>query len=264
MRHSLILVTLALWAGLALAGNLTEEQRISAQLVGPDLQGEARWLEAGDTRFLAIYLKSNSAERLGGAILLHDAGDHADWPEVISPLRRHLAERGWDSLSIQLPRPIDPLSPVERQAAIEESGARLQAAFDFFAAEGTRDLVLVGHGLGAEMALAYVANNPAEQVRGLVSIGLAAGEGGDEDTVLQTIARLQRPMLDLIGERDRPQVMISSRARQGAAKRAEQPGYRLDRIAGADHYFSGLQQSLLQRVGSWLRRLAKEDPKETP
>ena len=264
MRHCLILIILALSASPALATNLTQEQHISAQLISPDLQGEARWLNAGDQQFLAIYLKSDGAERRGGAILLHDAGDHADWPEVISPLRRHLAERGWDSLSIQLPRPINPLSPLDRQAAIEQSGSRLQAAFDFFAAEGTGELVLLGHGLGAEMAMAYVATNPAEQLQGLVAIGMAAGEGGDEDPVLQTIARLQRPMLDLLGERDRPRVLASAQARQGTAKRAQQERYRQDRMAGADHYFSGLQQSLQQRVGSWLRRVAKERMEEAP
>lgn len=264
MRNSLILIILALSAGLAQATNLTQEQRISAQLVGPDLQGEARWLDAGDGRFLAIYLKSHGAERLGGAILLHDAGDHADWPEVISPLRRHLAERGWDSLSIQLPRPINPLNPMDRQAAIDQSGSRLQAAFDFFAAEGSEELVLLGHGLGAEMAMAYVGTNPAEQVLGLVAIGLAAGEGGDDDPLLQTITRLQRPMLDLLGERDQPQVLASAQLRLGTAKRAQQQRYRQDRIAGADHHFKGLQQSLQQRVGSWLRRLAKERAEETP
>ncbi len=264
MRHSLILIALTLCAGMTLAANLTQEQRISAQLVTTDLQGEARWLNAGDERFLAIYQKSDAEKHLGGAILLHDAGDHADWPEVIGPLRRHLARKGWDSLSLQLPRPVDPLSKTDRQAAIDQAAGRIQAAFDLFAAEETEDLVLLGHGLGAEMALAYAAGNPAEQLRGLVAIGLAAGDGGEQDPALQGIIRLQRPMLDLVGEREASEVLASAQARHGAAKRNQLQGYRLDRMAGADHHFTGLQESLLQRVGSWLRRVAQEARHETP
>lgn len=264
MRHCLILIILVLSAGLASATNLAQEQRISAQLASPDLQGEARWLNAGDQRFLAIYLKSEGEKRLGGAILLHEAGNNADWPEVIGPLRRHLAQRGWDSLSLQLPRPFDPLSKTDRQVAIEQAAGRIRAAFDLFAAEGTEDLVLLGHGLGAEMALAYVANNTAEQVRGLVAIGLAAGNGGDEDPVLQTITRLQRPMLDLYGDREDPSLQTSAQARRSTAKRSQKEVYRQDRVAGADHHFTGLQQTLLQRVASWLRRVAEETAAQEP
>ena len=124
--------------------------------------------------------------------------------------------------------------------AIEQATGRIQAAFDLFAAEGTEDLVLLGHGLGAEMALAYVANNTAEQVRGLVAIGLAAGDGGEEDPVLQTITRLQRPMLDLYGEREEPSLLASAQVRRSTAKRSQIAVYRQDRVAGADHHFLSL------------------------
>jgi pimeloyl-ACP methyl ester carboxylesterase len=264
MRICLILLILFLSAGPASAGNLTREQTISAQLVTPERQGEARWLQAGEVQFLALYLKSGADKRLGGAILLHEAGDHANWPEVIAPLRRHLARQGWDSLSLQLPRPFDPLSNSDRQAAIEQAAGRIQAAFDLFAEEATNDLVLVGHGLGAEMALAYVAANPAEQIRGLVAIGLSAGDGGDEDPALQTITGLQRPMLDLLGEREEPRVLASAQTRRSAARRNQQALYRQDRVAGADHHFKGLQQTLQQRVGAWLRRVAEESLGDAP
>jgi pimeloyl-ACP methyl ester carboxylesterase len=264
MRHGLILIALALSAGSALATDLTREQTISAQLVRPGLQGEPRWLKAGEEAFLALLLKSDAEQRLGGAILLHEAGDHADWPEVIGPLRRDLARRGWDSLSLQLPRPLNPLSESDRQAAIEQAAGRIQAAFRLFADQQTNDLVLLGHGLGAEMALAFVADSATEQVRGLVAIGLAAGDGGDDDPVLQTIARLQRPMLDLYGEREAPRVLANAQIRRATAKRNQQENYRQDRVAGADHHFKGLQPSLLRRVGSWLRRVAREPPKQTP
>jgi len=256
MRLFHLLLSLLLLPGALNAANLAQERRISEQLMGPELVGEAHWLKADEVEFLAILEKSDANERLGGAILLHDAGDHADAPSLIGPLRRQLAVRGWDTLSLQLPRPVEPMTSAEHNQVIERGIARLRAAVDLFKARGTTPLVLVGHGLGAETALAYLAGNPADDIRTLVAIGLAAGEA-DDDPVIQNIAKLPRPMLDLYGDRDRLEVLASAHARRAAAKRNQREGYRQDRAMGADHHFSGLHESLLQRVASWLRRVAK-------
>jgi pimeloyl-ACP methyl ester carboxylesterase len=250
--------------GSLLALNLAEEQRLSEQLIGADLQGEAQWLTAGDIRFLAILTKTSSDERLGGAILLHDAEDNADGPDVIAPLRRHLALRGWDTLSLQLPRPSPPTAPAERRAAVALAPARLQAAVEFLKQRQASSLVLVGHGLGAEMALAYEDGSPDTAVTALVAIGLSAGTGGDDDPLIQTIAELRHPMLDLYGDREDEQMITSAMARRGTAKRIGQAGYRQDRVVGADHRFSGLQTSLQQRVTSWLRRVAEASRSDNP
>jgi hypothetical protein len=256
MRLLHLLLSLLLLPGAVNAANLAQERRISEQLMGPELQGETHWLRANEEEFLAILEKSVANERLGGAILLHDSGDHADSPSLIRPLRRQLALRGWDTLSLQLPRPIEPLTRTEHSQVIEMGRKRLRAAVDFFKARGTTPLVLVGHGLGAETALAYLAGDPANDIRALVAIGLAASEG-DDDPVIQNIANLPRPMLDLYGDRDRPEVLASAQLRRATAKRNQREGYRQDRAIGADHHFSGLHESLLQRVASWLRRVVK-------
>jgi hypothetical protein len=57
-----LLLTLLLLPSDLLAANLTQEQRISGALVGPELRGEAQWLTAGDVRFLAILQKSHASE----------------------------------------------------------------------------------------------------------------------------------------------------------------------------------------------------------
>jgi pimeloyl-ACP methyl ester carboxylesterase len=260
----LLLLAILLLPGSLNAANLAEEQRLSEQLAGPNIQGEAQWLMAGDVRFLAIFKKSDANEHLGGAVLLHDAGENANDPTVIGPLRRYLAQRGWDTLALQLPRPVDPLSATDRAETTALSIARLRVALRFLRDREIKPLVLVGHGLGAEMALAYLAANPDNNVSTLVAIGLAAGEGGEDDPVIRTIANLQRPMLDLYGDRDLPEVLATAQARRGAAKRHQQAAYRQDRAAGADHYFRGLQENLLQRIASWLRRIAMAEKADSP
>jgi alpha/beta superfamily hydrolase len=58
--------------------------------------------------------------------------------------------------------------------------------------------------------------------------------------------------------------LASAQARRSAVKRRQQQAYRQDRIAGADHHFKGLQQSLQRRVGAWLRRVAQEARDNAP
>jgi hypothetical protein len=263
MRLFHLLLSLLLLPGALSAANLAQERRISEQLVGPELRGQAHWLKTNGVEFLAILETSEANERLGGAILLHDAGDHADAPSLIGPLRRQLAVRGWDTLSVQLPRPIEPLTSAGHSQVVERGTRRLRAAVDLFKVRGTTPLVLVGHGLGAETALAYLAGDPADDIRTLVAIGLAAGEG-EEDPVIQNIAKLPRPMLDLYGDRDRPEVLASAQARRGTARRNRREGYRQDRAMGADHHFRGLHESLLQRIASWLRRVAGPSYQTSP
>ncbi len=259
MRFITLLIVLLL-PGLDLAAaNLTQEQRISEQLQTPSLVGEALWLDAGDVRFLAIQKKTDANRRLGGAILLHDLGAHADGQALIGPLRLALARRGWDTLSLQLPRPLEPLNADSRAEALALGVQRVQAAVDYFTIQRTTPLVLVGHGLGAETALAWLNERQGREVSALVAIGLAVVQEGEEDPVIQAITKLQRPLLDLYGDQDQPAVVATAQARRGAAMRARHPDYRQDRVTGADHQFNGLLESLQQRVASWLRRIALKE-----
>ncbi len=252
---TLLMILILLTDGLP-AANLAQEQRISERLITPDLVGEAHWLSASNVRFLTLLTKSDADRRLGRAILLHDAGDNADGAYVIGPLRRYLTDRGWDTLSLQLPRPTELLTKSGRDELTSLAVERLRAAVKFFNTQGSGPLVLVGHGLGAQMALTYTTAGPREDIRALVAIGLAAAEGNETDPVIQGIAGLQLPMLDLYGDRDRSEVLATAQARHAAAKRNQRKDYRQDRVMGADHHFSGLQESLQRRVASWLRRVA--------
>ena len=87
----------------ATASNLAREQRIAKQIVDAILDGETIWLEADGNRFLTLYTEATTRQTLGGVILLHGMGANPDWMDVIQPLRVNLPDRGWATLSIQLP-----------------------------------------------------------------------------------------------------------------------------------------------------------------
>ncbi|WP_085709225.1 MULTISPECIES: alpha/beta hydrolase family protein [unclassified Pseudomonas] len=64
---------------------------------------EQQQLQAGSDTFLALWKPANTADPKGVVILIPGAGETADWPQVIGPLRRKLPDVEWNSLSITLP-----------------------------------------------------------------------------------------------------------------------------------------------------------------
>ncbi|OPB19155.1 alpha/beta hydrolase family protein [Pseudomonas sp. FJ2-5-13] len=75
-------------------------------------QQEQQQLQAGSDSFLALWKPANSAEAEGVVILIPGAGENADWPQAIAPLRRKLPNAAWGSLSLSLPDvSVDTLPP---------------------------------------------------------------------------------------------------------------------------------------------------------
>ena len=64
---------------------------------------EQQQLQAGSDSFLALWKPANTAEPKGAVIIIPGAGETADWPQVIGPLRSKLPDVEWSSLSITLP-----------------------------------------------------------------------------------------------------------------------------------------------------------------
>lgn len=64
---------------------------------------EQQQLQAGSDTFLALWKPANTADPKGAVILIPGAGETADWPQAIGPLRRKLPDVEWSSLSITLP-----------------------------------------------------------------------------------------------------------------------------------------------------------------
>lgn len=64
---------------------------------------EQQQLQVDDETFLALWKPANSSEPLGVVIIVPGAGESADWPQAISPLRNKFPDTGWSSLSLTLP-----------------------------------------------------------------------------------------------------------------------------------------------------------------
>ena len=66
-------------------------------------QHEQQQLQAPNDSFLALWKPANSSAPEGAVIIIPGAGETADWPLTVSPLRNKLPDANWASLSLSLP-----------------------------------------------------------------------------------------------------------------------------------------------------------------
>ena len=145
---------------------------------------QQKQLRAGDESFLALLRPSISAKARGILILVPGDGESADWPNVVAPLRNDLPNYGWDTLSLSLPDPYDPLAALRRTTAPADSDAQANAeqtappvTGGSGAAPTPQTQAEAGSGEPAQAATAPVdpealANAHAEQVLARVAAGI--------------------------------------------------------------------------------------------
>lgn len=229
------------------------------------IPGQAVQLKAGGQDFLGLFLPAQGPDKQGAAILLPDLGAHPDWPGVIAALRRGLPRHGWATLSIQLPLPAPGPQPPDIKALLDAAPARIQAAIAYLQQQGLRNLVLIGHGLGAAMGADYLLQQ-GKQANVQAFVGISMGSppylkpGGDPRLDLPAqLAKLTLPVLDLYGERDLPAVLASAPARAQAGRTGPAGAttrYTQFSLPGADHSFDDAGAALVRQVRGWLKHQA--------
>ncbi len=257
MRRALPILVLLAIAGRSLGADFSREARIREQIEDSILIGEAITLRADGHGFLAIHTEADTPKTIGAAIILHGMGADPNRTTVIRPLRADLAEHGWTTLSLQMPVAASDAPASAWRRLITEAGPRIAAAVTQLKDSGILNIVLIGHSLGADMGLSYLAGQQPEAIRAFVAIGLSAGGDNPDDSVLRAIAKLKIPVLDIFGGEDLPAVRQTARARRIAARKAGNARYRQIRIDGADHFFSDMDDVLDSRIRAWLHKTAK-------
>jgi pimeloyl-ACP methyl ester carboxylesterase len=254
MRLALLLMLLLLAVPNPRASDLAKEQRWADQIVDMLIEGEAVWLEAGGHRFLAIYTEAQPGRAKPGVILMHGIGVHPNWDKVIYPLRTGLAERGMPTLSLQMPILRNEAEAIEYAPLMAEVDPRIDAGIRFLKAKGAQQIVIAGHSMGATMAAHYLAGG-ARDVGAFVAIGMSGRADEPRMDAVSFLRKIHIPVLDLYGSNDLPQVLKSVEQRAAAARAASNTAYRQIRVEGADHFFDGKNDALLNTVSDWLAAL---------
>ncbi len=235
------------------ASDLEKEKRWADQVVDGLLDGEAVYLNDGRAEFLAIETESAQPGQGRAAVLMHGTGVHPNWPTVILPLRVGLTESGWHTLSIQMPVLANEAEHREYATVYDWVPGRIDAAIDYLRGKGFDRLVLIGHSQGSTMSAYYLSRQPQRPVDGFVAIGMSAGIAGGPMDTLAHLPTIRVPVLDLYGSEDLDEVLGSVSARSAAAS-AGGGDYSQQVVAGADHFFDGEEEELLQAVNAWLEQ----------
>jgi len=227
-----------------------EQERLQALANSQLPDTQTLWLETSSESFLGLFKPANMPVAQGAVLLLHHDRTSADWPGSITTLRQGLPDQGWHTLSIALPdapeyippRTEDVLlakldntgsaaapssttppeaNPDKLQAHFEQISARIESGLNYLGQQQPAKLLILGEGSGGYWALRY-STGPG-QARALfpVLIDTVPPTTPTLPDLVELIATMQRPTLDLYHSngRDQQPIEVLARQRQDAAKR---------------------------------------------
>ena len=254
MRFKLIclLCFLSQFSVAANASDIEREKRLASEVVDSIMDGDAEFLSADGHEFLAIYTEADEAK--GGVVIMHGRGFHPNWSDVAYPLRVGLPERGWNTLSIQMPILPNEAEYPEYAPLYDEVAPRVDAAIKYLQANGSSNIVLIGHSQGAAMT-AYYLSTSKQDVNGFVAIGMGSFADDPRMNSIKALEKINVPVLDLYGGEDLENILKSSGARADSAKKAGNRNYTQVKLSGANHFFDGKEDELVESVAGWLDKL---------
>lgn len=242
----LLFITCCLVATGIYASDLEKEKRWRDQIVDALMDGEAIDLHDGQHNFLAIYTAGES-NRKTGLIIMHGTGIHPDYPNVINPLRVGLAEKGWNTLSLQLPVLPNEADMKDYEPLIPQAATRIRSGIEYLKQAGNEHVFIIGHSLGSTMAAHALAKNDMG-VSGFIAIGM---DGADA----HYLKSISIPVLDLYGSNDLASVVNSDLKKLSAA--AHNNDYTQIITKDADHFFHSQEDELNNLINNWLDDRAK-------
>lgn len=218
------------------------EKKWADEVVPGLVVGDAVYLQTprGHHKFLALF---TPVEGHRAAIIVHGMGIHPDWG-MIGTLRTELADRGFATLSIQMPVLAADAQSAAYQPTFPEAAERIAQAVDFLKAKGYTQLAIVSHSMGSRMSHAYLLGKPDGAVKSWASLGLQQDD----------YAKLKLPVLDLYGDNDLPPVLM------GAGKRKQSLAAGHSRqvvIHHADHFYTGHEGEMVETVAAFLNDTLK-------
>lgn len=241
--------TAALFLALALTGasafaqtrsDAAREKRWADQILPSLVVGDAVQLQTAEGRFLALHTKAEPAR--GAVVLAHGPGLHPDHG-ITGELRMHLADRGFTTLSLQMPvLPAEVDDGAAYRALYPEAARRIAAGMQYLQERGAKRIFIVSHAMGAGMAHEFLRANRSAPVSGWAALSFYG--------VFDGIAGAAFPVLDLYGARDYRGI------RGPASDRAQLlralPGSKQVAIADSGYFLAGGEKAVLQEVAAFL------------
>ncbi len=249
----LALVLFPLAASAAAQPDFAREERLANQIVDMILDGDPLWLEADQRKFLGIY--TEAADAATAVVILHGRGFHPDWADAINPLRVGLVERGYTTLSLQMPVLEKDSKYYDYVPIFGFAHARIEAGIRFLREQGYRRVVLLAHSCGVHMAMDWIARQGDDSIDAFIGLGMGATDYGQPMRQPFPLAQMQVAVLDLYGAEEYPAVKRGAPERKAMMLAAGHAQSRQQVLADANHYFTNRGDALVSAVADWLDSL---------
>jgi pimeloyl-ACP methyl ester carboxylesterase len=219
------------------AADYAREQRWADEILAGLIVGEPIYLtQKNRHQFLGIYTPVENARM--AVVVVHGMGLHPDWG-LIGSLRRRLADDGYTTFSIQMPILAADATFEVYPEIFPEAVERIKLAVSYLKQAGYQKIAIVSHSNGSRMSRVYMVSNPRD-VSAWIAVSLTQGD---------TFDGIKVPILDVYGENDLSHVLASTGKRQHSLLNMFSKQIR---IPGADHFFDGYEENMVDTVKAFL------------
>jgi pimeloyl-ACP methyl ester carboxylesterase len=220
------------------AADYVREKKWADEVVPGIVVGDPVYLELNHGhKFLTLLTEVKDAKV--GLVVIHGLGIHPDW-NMVGTLRSQLAEKGYTTLSIQMPVLENDAKAEAYLALFSEAEERIGVAVAFLKAKGYKKVALVSHSMGSAMSLRYVEGN---QSKLLAWASLGIGQGLD-------YSKVSIPVLDMYGENDLPPVLEMAKKRAASLKKSAKSRQLV--VPKSDHFYNNHEAEMVHEVKQFL------------
>ncbi|MDH3629569.1 MAG: alpha/beta hydrolase family protein [Gammaproteobacteria bacterium] len=248
-------LVLLLCVGQAVASepDFARETRLSDEIVDVILDGDPVWLEAGGREFLSIYTEAEDYNV--AVIILHGRGFHPDWADTINPLRVDLVERGYSTLSLQMPVLEKDAKYYDYVPIFHHAHPRIEAGIQYLRDKGFQKIVLLAHSCGVHMAMDWIRTKNDRSIDAFIGLGMGATDYKQPMHQPFPLDWMHVPILDLYGANEFPAVIRLAPGRKAMIEKAGHKSSQQLVLPGSDHYFTDQGDALVNAVADWLDQL---------
>lgn len=211
-------------------------------------------IDDGDP-ILGVYTESMVRQMQGGVIILHELALNPESPDFVNLLRQYLPEHGWSTLAIKMPDIMfTPDLSMYRQL-LPQTTRRISSAIKYLEDQNILNITVVGHGFGAVFAVDYLSKQKEGSPKALVIVGLPwQNTHISENEINESLAKIELPIFDIYGNRERNRVRIAAKNRKQAMR--QHVNYRQLMIDEMDGRFVDSEFDLAKRIYSWMMRVS--------
>jgi len=249
----ILMFVLFLGPAVAAEPDFEREARLADEIVDVILDGEPEWLEADGREFLSIFTEAEDSAV--AVMILHGRGFHPDWADTVSPLRVGLVERGYSTLSLQMPVLPKDAKYYDYVPIFHYAHARIEAGIRFLRDNGNWRVVLLAHSCGVHMAMDWIRAKNDKNIDAFIGLGMGATDYQQPMHQAFPLDWMHIPVLDLYGEKDYPAVIRLAPGRKEMIDGIGNDKSRQMVLPGADHYFTDQGDALVSTVADWLDQL---------